>query len=163
MSLIESLKQRASSDLPIVTIEGVEFRVRTIKQVEYGDLIDDCLAYARAKTSEVLKGQTPNALKVNTMKALIKGQPEIANLIGQIDFEDAYSVAIAHAVTFSFAAMQCARCLTLADGTMAFSDIDSRIALVDELVKNESVIELISGAGKVEDSGKNELPEVSAD
>ena len=159
MTLAEKLRRKAVEGLPTIELEGETYSIRQIKEIEYAELIDDCMAFARSKTSTELKGKEPNQMKVAMMQQLLATQPEIEQLIGKINLNDSYSVAIAHAVTLSFGAMQCARSLTLADGRMAFSTLDDRLALVDVLINDQAVIASINGMmGQV---GKNELPEAS--
>ena len=162
MSLIKNLKAKATANLPSIEIEGETFYVRAISQMEYAELLDDCMAYSRSKTSEKLKKTEPNPLKVKILDNLFVQNPEIGNLIGKVDMDDAYSVAVAHGVVVCFIQMQCARVLTMPDGTAAFPAIEERIELVDVLMKDEAVTlkinELMSGKAKEQDLG-NDLPE----
>lgn len=158
MSLIKNLRAKAVQNLPKITIEGEEFYVRSIPQSEYTDLLDDCMAYSRNKTSEKLKKTEPNPLKVKILDGLFAQNPEISNLIGKVDMKDAYSVAVAHGVIVCFIQMQCTRALTSMDGTMAFKSIEERMEVVDVLMNDESITLAInelmtSKQGQVEGNG----------
>lgn len=160
MSIIHNLRAKIAQNLPKIEIEGETFYVRPIKPTEYAELLDDCMAFARQKTSETLKGTAPNPMKVQIVDNLLKANPEISNLIGKVDLQDAYSVAIAHAVVVCFAQMQCARALTTADGAFAFPEITDRIALVEVLLQDEAVTLAINDLLTPKEEGKgNEHPE----
>lgn len=139
MSLITNLRAKIAQNLPQITIEGETFYVRQIRPTEYAELLDDCMAFARSKTSETLKGVTPNPLKAKIVEGLIEQNKQISNLIGIVNMEDAYSVAIAHAVMTCFLQMQCARALTTSTGAFAFPEQADRLALVDVLLQDEAV------------------------
>lgn len=160
MSIIKNLRAKIAQNLPRIEIEGETFYVRPIKPTEYAELVDDCMAFARVKTSEALKGTTPNPMKVQIVENLLKANPEIKNLLGAVDVSDAYSVAIAHAVVVCFAQMQCARALTTEDGCFAFPEIEDRIELVDVLLQDEAVTLAINDLLTVKEEGKgNDSPE----
>ncbi len=157
MNLAERIRMKAAESLPTVELYGETYRVRPIRQAEYVDVIDDCMAYARNFTSEQLKGQQPNGMKVKMLTTLLQAQPDISNLLGKVNMDDAYSVAIGHAVIISFAAMQAVRALTTEDGKLAYPEISDRIDIATELIKDEAALQVITSA--MEGAPKNESPE----
>lgn len=139
MSLITNLRAKIAQNLPQITIEGETFDVRQIRPTEYAELLDDCIAFARSKTSKELKGEDPNPQKVVIVRTLLAQNENVTNILGAVNLEDAYSVAIAHAVMTCFLQMQCARALTTSTGGFAFPEQADRLALVDVLLQDEAV------------------------